>query len=382
MKSLRINNDLRKVKILKGKQKMWIVLMIIFVLLSACSTKEDQQDYTLDTKIGQMLMFGFRGKEVNEEWVQAIHSQISQYHLGGILVLGYNVRSPQQTDSLMTFLHSAPQQFPVLFAIDQEGGLVQRLSKSKGFTGFPSAQKVADSLSVEEAYEMYRDLAKECKDYGFNYILAPVVDVNVNPESPAIGALGRSFSSNPAIVSSYAGAFIQAIEKEGLLSCLKHFPGHGSANTDSHQGLTDVTQTWQPYELDPYTTLIGQGLARSIMSAHIYHAGVDSIYPASLSYQHIQMKLRTEMNYNGVVISDDLQMGAINNYYTLEQIVIQAIKSGSDILIFSQYFNPDQNLPAQVINIIKNAITSGEISEERINQSFNRIIKMKQRIKS
>jgi beta-N-acetylhexosaminidase len=94
------------------------------------------------------------------------------------------------------------------------------------------------------------------------------------------------------------------------------------------------------------------------------------------------MKLRTEMNYNGVVISDDLQMGAINNYYTLEQIVIQAIKSGSDILIFSQYFNPDQNLPAQVINIIKNAITSGEISEERINQSFNRIIKMKQRIKS
>nr|MBP7563984.1 hypothetical protein [Candidatus Cloacimonadota bacterium] len=105
MKSLRINNDLRKVKILKGKQRMWIFLMIIFVLLSACSTKEDQQDYTLDTKIGQMLMFGFRGKEVNEEWVQAIHSQISQYHLGGILVLGYNVRSPQQTDSLMTFLH-------------------------------------------------------------------------------------------------------------------------------------------------------------------------------------------------------------------------------------------------------------------------------------
>jgi len=366
----------------KGIQKMLLLFIFVLVILSACSTKEDVQDYTLDAKIGQMLMFGFRGKDVNEEWVQAIHGQITQYNLGGILLLGYNVRSPQQIDSLMTYLHSAPHQFPVLFGIDQEGGSVQRLSKSKGFTGFPSAQKVADSLTVDEAYDLYRDLAKECKQYGFNYILAPVVDVNVNPECPVIGALGRSFSSNPAVVSSYAGAFVRAIDKEGLLSCLKHFPGHGSANTDSHQGLTDVTQTWQPYELDPYTSLIGQGLARSIMSAHIYHAGVDSIYPASLSYQHIQMKLRTDMNYHGVVISDDLQMGAINNYYSLEEIVIQAIKSGSDILIFSQYFNPDQNLPLQVINIIKNAIATGEISEERINESFNRIIKMKQRIKA
>lgn len=360
--------------------KMLIVLLIALTILVSCSTKNDETTYPLEVKIGQMLMFGFKGKDVDESWVQKIQSDISQYHLGGVLLISYNVRSPQQIDSLMTFLHSAPSQFPVLFAIDQEGGYVQRLSKSKGFTGFPSAQKVADSLTVNQAYDLYRQLAAECKQYGFNYILAPVVDVNVNPASPAIGAIQRSYSSDPVVVSQYAGAFVRAIDDTGLLSCLKHFPGHGSASTDSHLGLTDVTQTWQEYELNPYYDLKNQGLTRSIMSAHIYNANVDSIYPASLSYQHIQNKLRTEMNYDGVVITDDLQMGAINNYYSTEEIVLQAIKSGSDILIFSQYSNADENLPGTVVDIIKSAIERGEISEERINQSFNRIKKLKSRL--
>ncbi len=358
------------------KNIMLLLFCMLFVTL-AYSLKEKVQDYSLDVKIGQMLMFGFRGTDVKEEWVQLVHKQITENNLGGILVINYNIKNPNQTDSLMSYLHSAQSEFPVLFAIDQEGGFVQRLSKKKGFKGFPSAQQVADSLSIKQAFETYKQLARECKQYGFNYILAPVVDVNVNPNSPAIGAIQRSYSKDPRVVTTYADAFIKAIESEGLISCIKHFPGHGSATNDSHQGLTDVSESWQAYELDPYRDLIKTKRVKSIMSSHIFNNKVDSLYPASLSEKHILGTLRKELNFQGVVITDDLQMGAINNYYSLEEIVLQAIKSGSDLLVFSQYFNPNEHLPEEVIAIIKKGIQRGEITEERINESFRRIQRMK-----
>jgi beta-N-acetylhexosaminidase len=173
---------------------------------------------------------------------------------------------------------------------------------------------------------------------------------------------------------------MKAVRDNGMLSCLKHFPGHGSAANDSHLGLTDVTKTWVSSELEPYRMLIKKNNIHSVMSSHIYNATIDSLYPASLSPNFIEKKLRKELNYNGVVISDDLQMGAISNYYSLEEIVIQSINAGNDILIFSQYFNPDIKLPEKVVQIIKDAVKSGKISEQRINESFERIIKLKKNL--
>lgn len=359
--------------------KLFFYVIVLLLVFTSCSSVSANVD--IDDMIGQMLMFGFRGDSINDEWIKTYSSQIVDLNIGGILVLSYNIKSPTQLDSLMTHFNDLNSKYMLLKAIDQEGGRVQRLHPNKGFIGFPSAEEVANTMTPDQAYLMYSDLVQECKLYGFNYILAPVVDVNINPVSPAIGNIERSYSKNPEIVTLYATAFIRAVKDNNLISSLKHFPGHGSAENDSHQGFTDVTNTWQFLELDPYISLINSNTVQSIMSAHIYHADIDSIYPASLSEKHINYLLRNELNFSGVVISDDLQMGAIQQHYTLEETVIQAIKSGSDILIFSQYFSPDINLPNVVVNIIKNAIKDGLITKERIITSYERIAKLKSQIK-
>ncbi len=364
---------------MKKTSSLFCLVLCTFILILSCSSKNDNQ-ISLDEKIGQMLMFGFRGTVATDEWIQTFSQQILDYHIGGVLVLSYNIQSPTQLDSLITHFHNVKKYQETLYAIDQEGGRVQRLHPNKGFTGFPSAQYTAENLSLSEAYSNYLSLARECKDYGFNLILAPVVDVNVNPESPAIGNLERSFSSDPQVVTEYASVFIQAIKDIGLLSSLKHFPGHGSATADSHLGMTDITETWSETELIPYNLLLERNLVQSIMSAHVFNTNFDSEYPASLSENYITNLLRNDMQYDGVIITDDLQMGAILNYHTLEEIIIQSINSGSDILIFSQYFEPNIELPAIVHGLIRKAVNDKIISKNRINQSYQRIMNFKSQI--
>jgi len=366
---------------MRFKNNITIIFFILVLTLSMLScSHQSSSEANLDEQIGQMLLFGFKGLNVDDNWVQTFTQQITDLNIGGVLVLSYNVKSPTQLDSLMNHFKQIKSNLPILYAIDQEGGKVQRLSPQKGFQGFPSAQYTAENLCLEEAYNSYYELANECKDYGFNLILAPVVDLNINPQSPAIGNLERSYSNNPMIVSSYATAFINAIKDNGLISCLKHFPGHGSASNDSHLDITDVTQTWSEIELDPYITLINQNLAQAIMSAHIFNTNIDENYPSSLSDSFINNLLRNELQYDGVVITDDLQMGAIQNYYELEDTIIKSINAGSDILIFSQYFEPNIELPTIVHNIIKNAVQSKTISKKRIEQSYYRIKQLKNQI--
>lgn len=337
-------------------------------------------DYGLEDKIGQMLIFGFRGLSPTDEWVQSIQQHLESGKIGGALILDYNIQSPKQTKDLMSFFHSCNAKIKPLFAIDQEGGAVSRLSKQKGFNDFPSAQDMADTYTVEQAYEIYSKLVYECVDYGFNYLLAPVVDINVEPDSPVISAIGRTYSVNPIVIYAYAGEFNRAIHDAGMVSCLKHFPGHGSACGDTHKDITDVTDSWQDYELDPYAEFIEKEQVDSIMSSHILHRDIDCVYPASLSTSHVQEMLREQMCYDGVVITDDLQMCAIWKYYTLEEIVLNAIKAGNDLLVFSQYFAPDISLVDKVTEIIRAAIADKKISEQRIDESFKRIIKLKNSI--
>lgn len=337
--------------------------------------------FNLDIKIGQMLMFGFKGINITDEWIKKIHNQISELHLGALLFVGYNIQDPMQTKLLTKYFKSASVEFPLLLAIDQEGGMVQRLNAKKGFEDYPSAEEVANKYSHDEAKELYNKMIINCKNYGFNFILAPVADLNINTESPVIGAVHRCFSSDPDIVTNYSGVFLEAASDNEVLSCLKHFPGHGSSRDDSHKDITDVTKTWKDAELIPYKNLIEVGFAKCIMSAHIFNSKIDPDYPASLSEKHLLKTLRKKLNFKGMIISDDMQMGAIHKHYSLEETVIKSIQAGNDMIMFSQFFNPEDDLPVKVVNIIKSAIEQNIISEKRINESFNRIMNLKKNIK-
>lgn len=327
----------------------------------------------VEKKVGQMIMVGFHGVSKDDSWTQRVAKQLKEGKIGGVVFYGYNIEVPEQFSDLTNHLKkSSPQ---ALFALDEEGGRVQRLAESKGFIDFPSAKYVAKNLSKERAYSLYTKMAQELKKYGVNYNFAPVVDLDIDPDSPAIGALDRSYSSSVKKVVEFSEAFIEAHKKEGVITSLKHFPGHGSARGDTHKGITDVTGLWSEIELEPFRELIDKGLAKSIMSAHIIDRSVDTL-PASLSKKWLD-KLRVDMEYKGVIISDDLQMGAIAKEFSLEETVIKAINAGNDIILFSNYFSPDPELPEKVAKIIKDALRSGEVSRSQIEASIKRIEKLK-----
>ncbi|TYB90424.1 MAG: glycoside hydrolase family 3, partial [Kosmotoga sp.] len=199
---------------------------------------------------------------------------------------------------------------------------------------------------------------------------------------PAIGALERSFSKNPDTVIKYAEAFITAHRKFNILTTLKHFPGHGSALSDSHKGVTDITKTWSEYELKPFKSLINKNLADSVMVGHLFNRYLDKRYPATLSHKVIGNILRKQLGFAGVVISDDLQMEALSKYYSMKEIVIKSVKAGCDILIFANYFNPDKHLPKKVISILKQAVKNNVVDKQNIENSYRKIMKLKEKIKS
>ncbi|OPZ90649.1 MAG: putative lipoprotein YbbD precursor [candidate division TA06 bacterium ADurb.Bin417] len=224
-------------------------------------------------------------------------------------------------------------------------------------------------------------MARLLKEIGFNLNLAPVVDLNINPDSPAIGRKERAFAADPATVVRYASAFIRAHRRAGLLTALKHYPGHGSAAEDSHLGLTDVTATWTAAELEPYRRLIRAGLADAVLTAHVIQAGVDPDWPASLSTRHLKENLRGKLGFRGVIITDDLQMGAVSRLYSFEEAVVRALDAGSDILLFANYFTPDREAPARAGRAILAAVRAGRLSPERIDQSYQRVLRFKSRLR-
>jgi beta-N-acetylhexosaminidase len=246
--------------------------------------------------------------------------------------------------------------------------------------GFPAtvSNKYLGDLNNADSTRFYADkTANTLKSVGINLNLSPVVDVDVNPNSPAIGAIGRSFSSNPRIVSDNAAIVINSHHKQNILTSLKHFPGHGSAANDSHHGFTDVTSTWQQIELEPYRNLINSGYKDFIMTAHIFNANLDPEYPATLSKNIMTGILREQLNYKGVIISDDMGMGAITTQFGLETAVEKSIEAGVDILLFANNLSYDDHIAEKVITIIKSMIAEGKISVNRINNSYQRIITLK-----
>lgn len=365
---------------------MRILLIFIFtvVLISSCDSRTPQEP-TLDEKIGQMIMVGFRGLDVDEN--NSIYDDIKTHHIGGVILFDYdlpskspirNIRSAEQVEKLNAQLQAFADT-PLFIAVDQEGGRVARLKPKHGFPETLSAEMInrlndTDPDSVENYLGRQAALLDSL---GFNLNFAPVVDLDLNPDNPVIGGLQRSYSSDPDTVIKLAGKVINALRSEHVIPVIKHFPGHGSAADDSHHGIADVTHTWSKLELRPYRILIREKQVPAVMTAHIFHAGLDSTYPATLSEPVIRGLLRDSLKFGGVVFSDDMQMKAIRSYFGLRESIRRAIEAGVDVLIFANNSVYDEQIAEKAITHIREMVERGAISRQRIDRSYNRIMELK-----
>lgn len=341
----------------------------------------------LDEKIGQMILAGFRGMKLDPG--NPILDDIRERHIGGVILFDYdvpsqspnrNIESPSQLKNLTAALKEASPS-PLLIAVDQEGGKVSRLKERFGFPATVSQLSLGTWNDPEATRKAADETAKTLAECGFNINFSPVVDLNVNPENPVIGSRERSFSADPVVVTKHALEVIKAHHARGILTTLKHFPGHGSSKDDSHLGFADVTETWSRAELGPYEKIIEAGLCDTVMTAHIFNSKLDPSLPATLSCRTIDGLLRGDLHFDGVVISDDMQMKAISARYGLEEAVLRAIGAGLDILTFANnsVFDPDVAMSA--IGVIKKAVRDGKVGEERIDRSYARIIRLKARLR-
>jgi len=343
-------------------------------------------DTSLETKIGGMLMVGFRGLRVTDEHL--IVGDIRDRHLGSVVLFDYdvpsktavrNVQSPEQMKVLVDGLQAASA-IPLLVAIDQEGGRVRRLKEEHGFPPAFSAQHMGAADDLDLTREQATVTAQMLAELGINLNLAPVVDLNINPDNPVMGGRERSFSADPEVVTRHALEFIRAHHEQGVLCTLKHFPGHGSSSDDSHLGLADVTNTWSRVELAPYRDLIEAGVADAIMTAHVFHADLDPEYPATLSGAILTGILREELGYDGVVISDDVQMRAIADHYGFETAVRAMIEAGVDIISIANNSVYEEDVVARTVALIVRLMEEGRVCEARIEESYRRIEALRSRL--
>jgi beta-N-acetylhexosaminidase len=290
-----------------------------------------------------------------------------------------NIQSPEQLRGLTAELQKMSS-IPLFIAIDQEGGRVSRLKPANGFPPSVSAAHLGTVDSPDSTRQAAGTTAALLGKLNINMNLAPDVDLNTNPDNPVIGKLERSFSKDPAVVASHARIFVDSFHSAGVIAVLKHFPGHGSSTTDTHKDFTDVTATWSRDELEPYRQLIRQGYDDPVMTAHVFNAGLDRLYPATLSKAIVGDLLRGELGFRGVVISDDMQMRAISDLYGLEKAIRLAIDAGVDILLFGNNASVyDPAIAEKATKIIRALVDGGAISRERIDQSYRRIMKLKTR---
>lgn len=358
--------------------KFCVVVGLVVISVFAHAQTRD----SLDIKIGQMILIGMPKAEVDSLVLKDVRSG----KVGTILFFEKNV--PNSTKAffplkkiIWTYKKAAP--IPLFVAIDQEGGRVNRLKDKYGFPRSITAREMGKSKNLDSVQFYAESIASNLAGLGINVNFAPVVDVTVSSSMKnPIYATGRSFSASADSVTLLAKQYIAPHRKFGVVTVLKHFPGHGSSEDDSHFGLPDVTQYWKDYELTPYRSLIQDGYVDAIMSAHIVNRKLDpSGFPGTMSKKVLDSILRKQMHYDGVVFSDDMQMHAISKQYSLEESIKRAINAGIDILCYSNNIpNSEERAADKVHSIIKQAVLKGEISTQRIDESFRRIMKLKKRI--
>lgn len=342
-----------------------------------------QGTVSLREMAGQMIMVGFQGDKSSDAGVKQLRARVADGRIGGLMYLRNNVSSLAAVRQMNASFKSASKVAPFI-ALDQEGGYIERLTKKVGFKEVPSAEKVAKGLSVGKAKALYGDMATKLAGLGFNVNFGPVVDLDINPANPIIAKYERSFGKKASTVTQYGSAFVAAHRQAKVLTALKHFPGHGSSTADSHEGFVDVTRSWQADELTPYRRLIDDGMVDMVMIGHLYHskfvgAGEGQI-PSSLSPTWITGVLRKQLGYNGVVISDDMQMSAIRAHFGFENTIVRAVEAGMDILLFSNTADYHIELADEILAVLMRHGKADPKFAVRIAESYERIMALKRRM--
>jgi beta-N-acetylhexosaminidase len=380
-------------------KRKFFILLFLLVFISGCSRNAGQPDtvprvtpspavqvevkkdpieemiksMTLDEKVGQLVLLGLNGTRLNSEFERLI----TRYHIGGVVLFKRNIEGSSQLISFVESIKSCNNvnKLPLFVSIDEEGGRVSRLPLPKKF---PASRIIGKKNSRDIACKNGGDIAKALASYGFNMNLAPVLDILTNPKNTVIG--DRSFGNNPQIVSSMGIAEMKGMQDNSIIPVVKHFPGHGSTKVDSHYDAPVVNydkKRLDSFELIPFKEAVNNG-ADAIMTAHIYYPEVDSSgKPATMSKVFLTDILRGEMGFQGIVITDDIGMGSISKKFELKKASMEAISAGADMLLVCNIVKDQE----AVMEALKEAVGDGTLTEERINMSLRRILKLKAKYK-
>lgn len=329
------------------------------------------EDMSLEEKIGQLVMAGI------DEYTNNDHSRklIEDYHVGGFVLLKQNI---QDADQMLTLINSLKEtnslnKFPLFLSIDEEGGRISRMPDV--FIKIPASQKIGELNNINLSYQIGSLIGEQLNLFGLNMNFAPVLDVNSNPQNPVIG--DRSFGADPELVSNLGIQTMKGLQSQNIISVVKHFPGHGDTSVDSHIGLPALDhdlERLKSLELLPFAAAIKQKVD-VIMTAHILLPKIDPDHPASFSPAIISEVLRGDLGFEGVVITDDLTMGAITENYDVGEVAVQAIESGSDIVLVCHDYLKEE----AVLKALRQAVETGEVSRQRIDKSVYRILKLKEK---
>jgi beta-N-acetylhexosaminidase len=363
-------------------------LVVLSLLLAATGCRTGAPSDTdrlarLVPRLGNLLLVGFRG--TTGEGNTDLERLLCQTRAGGTLLFGRNVVDAAQVAQLTRWMTERARLCsgrPLFIGVDAEGGRVMRLGTSAGYSATLSHQELGDANDLVVTELEARRIGGRLRDAGINWNLAPVVDVGYNPANPVVVGTGRSFGADPARVTVHARAYLAGLRAAGLLTALKHFPGHGSSFADSHLGFVDVTDTARPeLELAPFRALMAEGLVDVVMTAHVFNRRLDSRYPATLSHATITGLLRDTLGWTGVVVSDDLRMGAIEQHYGLDEAAVLALAAGVDLLLIADDRLPDGRSAAAVaIAAVHRALTDGRLHPTTIESALTRIATLRSRL--
>lgn len=324
---------------------------------------------SIDEKIGQMVMSGVDGYNLGDNTVR----MIKDYHVGGFIILGENVKNANQLLRLVNSLKNAnsKNKTPLFLSLDQEGGRIDRMPPE--FKRLPTNLQIGKIGVSRFSYAMGGILSDELNAFGFNMDFAPVLDINSNPNNPVIG--DRSFGDDPDLVTRLGIQTMNGIKSGNIIPVAKHFPGHGDTSVDSHKGLPSVNSDMQRlknFELIPFAAAVKNN-ADAVMVAHILLKKIDPKYPASMSKAIITDVLRGDMKFDGVVITDDMTMGAISQNYDIGDAAVVSVQAGADIVLVCHVYENELS----AVNALKRAVRDGSLTERRIDESVYRILKLK-----
>lgn len=382
------------------RNSLWMLAVILFtgLMMTSCSdddnpvvptddVEEQLNNMTLREKVGQMFYVRLESLDPSIEWTtyddlaqlkilevtENMKEVNKQYPVGGIILYAWNINDETQLAQIISqvrALNGNP-----LLCIDEEGGRVSRIANNPNFNlkKYESMESIGNTGDPQNAYECGNTIGTYLKRYGFDIDFAPVADVNTNPENVVIGP--RAFSGDPAVAAPMVTSYLQGLKDAGITGCIKHFPGHGDTKSDTHYGYAQTLKTWDEMktcEMVTFKAGIEWG-CQLIMTAHIGAPNVTgSDIPSTMSPVILQDKLRGELGYQNIIITDGMEMGAITQQYTSAEAAVGSIQAGVDIVLGPRYFT-------EAFDAVMAAVKNGTISEERINQSVRRILKLRKK---